>query len=129
MPKWAIYYADGQVVRDDDSDELVTLTFPKAWLEAPPDGVQAVCIEQAASGRAVLSMADCYYIFPVEHHGAGEPGCADSLGAFLRSIGIVKYGGWTAEANYLRIRKQVMNDNYPPLHGTEKEHRGSDESD
>jgi len=116
IPKFSIYYADG--TRYDgggEDDEIVTLQFSKRWLEAPADGVLCMTVHDPKLNRTMLVDHDFYYGFPLNHHGKGTQGCANSLGPYLRSLGIVKFGGWTHTDNCEQAKvRMLMDDDWIP---------------
>ena len=117
MTRWALLYHDGRIVRGDGSD-VVALEVPRAWLEAPSDGVIALAVEHPEVGRMILEGPDAFYWMTGPHPGAGEPGAADRLGAFLRALGVVKFGIWTRSADYqgrLRAFRDEIAEFIPPI--------------
>lgn len=105
IPRFAIFYADGSVVEGGGpDDDLVPLLVSRKWLEAPSDGVVVVAQKIPGVRNQRHYNSDYYYAFPANHHGAGEIGCAFSIGPFLRQLGLVKFGGWTGTENYERIK-------------------------
>jgi len=93
IPKFAIFYANGDIVEGGgEEDELVEITFKisKKWLDAPNDEVQAVVVENPYSCRYVWRGQDYFFVLPVEH----EVHAADDIQPFLRKYmkGIVKSG-------------------------------------
>lgn len=112
MPKWALGYEDGRVIfGDTEVDELVPVMVPRKWLEAPADGVIGMAVENPVTGRVIYEGKDCFYWMAPPHPGAGEPGTADRLGAYLRAQGIVKFGIWVNSASwperFMRFRAAV----------------------
>lgn len=119
IPKFSIFYTDGE--RYDGGgrdDEVVTIEVSKKWLEARSDGVVAVVVEDPALNRVVLDSMDFYYQLPVNSDGAGYCGRTNSIGPFLRQVGLVKFGGWTATDNYREILGRAF---------SEKDYIGGDE--
>ena len=113
MRKFAIFYNDGNVVYGGgDDDEEVTLTFSRKWLEAPSDGVSHIIQQDSVSNRQTLFGNEYYYQLPYTSHGNGELGASMKAGPFLRQLGIVKFGGWTASENYYAIAKKAHADTY-----------------
>lgn len=111
LPKFSIYYVDGtRLDGGGEEDELVPLYFSKKWLEAPADGVLAIAVQDPKINRQPLDHQDFYYAFPANHHGKGTCGHAGSLGPYLRSLGIVKFGMWTHRDNYEDAKRRAMND-------------------
>ncbi len=93
IPKFAIFYANGDIVEGGgEDDELVDIHFKvsKKWLDAPNDEVQAVVVENPYSCRYVWRGQDYFFVLPVEH----EVHAADDIQPFLRKYmqGIVKSG-------------------------------------
>ena len=98
---FAIRYADGSVFEGGGpDDELVdvTLRVSRDWLAAPREGVLAVLVENALTGRVVLRGGEFYY--PVED---SEYGFADDLGAWTN-----KLGGTVKRGEY--VSTEVMDD-------------------
>ena len=134
MRRFAIYYNNGDVVRGgDDSDEEVTLTFSKKWLEAPSDGVACVVYEDKRVGRQILGSNEYFYQMPIDHHGKGALGASMKIGAYLRQLsdlgGIVKFGGWTDDVNFQEIKNKANKDEVIPYTPNKVEPHSEDEAD
>ena len=113
MRKFKIFYNDGSTIEGGgDDDEEVTLTFSKKWLEAPSDGISHIVQEDSVTNRQTLFGNEYYYQLPYNTHGSGELGASMKAGPFLRQLGIVKFGGWTASENYYEIAKKAKADTY-----------------
>jgi len=104
FPRFAIFYADGAVVRGGGSDEeMVTLTVPRSWFEAPADGVVVVNVESPRLGRRTLKDADAYYSIPSERVGGPDVGMSapeTGVWPFVQSLGLVKRGLWVCDDLY-----------------------------
>lgn len=114
MRKFSIFYNDGTVIHGGgEDDELVPVYFPRKWLEAPSDGVCQINVANE-KGTVSINEFDAYFLFPQDSHGEGSIFGANDLGAYLRQMGLVKYGGWTSRANYREIKKQARRDHWTP---------------
>ena len=116
MRKFTIFYNDPDrepIHGGGEDDELVPVYFPRSWLEAPSDGVCQINVENE-KGTVSINEFDCYFLFPEDSHGEGSIFGANDLGAYLRQMGIVKYGGWTSRANYQEIKRKARRDNWTP---------------
>ncbi len=119
MRQFEIHYHNGQVVRGGGEDDVyVTLRVPKSWIDAPPDGVLAVVVEDEERGVAFLRDRDYYIIGPEDSHFKGAVMQTKDLGPYLRSIGLVKYGLWTDSRRYQEIKDAIgSSDFYMTLKG------------
>lgn len=109
--KAIIYYNDGsEVLIGGEDDELVPIYFSKKWLEAPADGVAQIDVEKP-EGTSSLNEYEFYYQMPFHFHGEGTIGASNKIGPFLRQscmpYSLVKFGGWTNNANYQAIKKRA----------------------
>lgn len=104
-PRFAILYRDEIVEGGGPEEETVevTLRLPKAWVEAPLDGVQAVIIEDEYSTRAVWRSSDYFYWIP-----GGEVCSTDDLGPFLRAyVPWVKHGLCLSQAEFAVVMQRA----------------------
>lgn len=130
MRKFTIYYNNGDIVEGGgDDDDIVTLTFSKKWLEAPSDGIAVVVSETSTTGRTTLHANEFYYQLPFNRDGKGSNGASMKIGAFLRQLGLVKFGGWTDDANHQELKKQASKNTYVPRESAKLPDLGEDESD
>lgn len=130
MRKFAIFYNDGSVVYGGgDDDEEVTLTFSRKWLEAPNDGISHINVEDEQIGRLPLKGHEFYYQLPINGHGDGSIGGSMKVGPFLRQLGVVKFGGWTASLNFRDIANKAHRDTYIKPSGNRKREPEEDTSD
>ena len=125
IPRFSIYYTNGEVVHGGgEDDEEITLTFSRKWLEAPSDGVTHIVGERPDIGRGLYRDCEYYYQLPLNHHGAGEYGATMKIGAFLRQLsdlgGIVKFGGWTGSSQYQQIANAANRDQWVPKQSAER---------
>lgn len=122
--KFSIFYNDDTVVHGGGvDDELVPVYFPRSWLEAPSDGVCQINVENE-KGTVINNQRDNYFLFPQDSHGEGSIFGDNDIGAYLRQLGIVKFGGWTSRANFQRIKQKARKDNWTPQTNEEIEARG-----
>jgi len=90
QPRFAIFYADPKNdVIDDGEDVLVTFRVPRAWLDAPKTGVQAVVTLNEGGKMAVHRGSDFYMVMP-----NGDRIHTNDPGAQLLYTGLAKYGTW-----------------------------------
>lgn len=130
IPKFSIHYNDGSVVQGGgEDDDTVTLTFSRKWLEAPSDGIACIVSEAANTGRTVHDRAEFYYQLPLNSHGVGYIGHSMKIGAYLRQLSIVKYGGWTGDENFNNIRREASTGEYIPKKSARLRPLAEDESD
>ena len=130
MKKFAIYYNNGDVVQGGgEDDEEITLTFSKQWLEAPSDGVAVVVSETTTTGRTTLRANEFYYQLPINQHGLGCHGASMKIGAYLRQLGVVKFGGWTDDGNHDEIKRRASMDTYVKRASAQRPPVLEDESD
>ena len=130
MRKFAIYYNNGDVVEGGgDDDEEITLTFSKKWLEAPSDGVAVVVSETTTTGRTTLHANEFYYQLPINGHGLGSNGASMKVGPYLRQLGIVKFGGWTDDANHDSIKAKAKHNEHVQRQSAKRSDQLEDESD
>lgn len=116
MKRFTILYNDGSTVHGGgEDDELITLTFSKKWLEAPSDGV-CIINRECDVGTTVTSLDqyDTFFMFPEESHGEGEIYGANDIGAYLRQLGIVKFGGWTSRTHFHDLLAKARKDDWTP---------------
>jgi len=113
MRKIKLFYNDGTSVEcGGDDDEEVTLTFSKKFIEAPSDGIACVHCDDAMTGRSPVYANEFYYQMPINGHGKGCTGGSMKIGAFLRQLGIVKFGGWTDSINHNNQMVAASKDTY-----------------
>jgi len=121
FPRFEIRYADGTVVRGGGSEdtEMVTLTFPRSWIEAPGDGVVTVFVENATAGRIALHPHERYYCIPPECEGGPDFGFTEpeaGLGPYVRGqLKIVKEGLWVNDEKYRRIVAEAKSSDFANL--------------
>ena len=130
MRKFSIYYNNGDVVHGGgEDDEEVTLTFSRKWLEAPSDGVAVVVSEAESTGRSQQNAYEYYYQLPINGHGNGVTGGSMKVGAFLRQVGIVKFGGWTEDVNHNALMIKASHDEWVGKQSANKRPIAEDEAD
>jgi hypothetical protein len=112
FPKFTIFYADGTTYSGGgDSDEAITLSFSKDFINAPSGGVVAI-VAQGSDKPYVLYKEDVYYATPLECVSKGELCQANSftsLFPFLRDgLGIIKFGLNVADKDHNNIIKVAV---------------------
>lgn len=100
--RFAIFYADGSVVRDDGEDVEVTFRVPRAWRDAPRDGVQFVVCRRSDEKMQVLGAMDIYVATPEGHLIS-----TNDLGALMRHAGLAKYGLWIPDDEFFAVREKA----------------------
>lgn len=100
--RFALFYGDGSIVKDDGQDVEITFRVPRAWIDSPKDGVQFVVAPGLDGKLVVYEQKDLYFMLP-----GGEPMATDDLGPVLRSLGLLKCGLWIPNEEYAAIRETV----------------------
>lgn len=129
IPKFSIFYNDGEVVHGGgEDDELVPVYFSKKWLEARSDGVCQVNVE-GQKGTVANNQYEFYFQLPINYHGEGFIFGSNKLGPYLRQacspLSIVKFGGWTSKDNFQEIIAKARKDKWTPQVGTLREQEES----
>jgi len=109
MRKFAIFYEDGSVIEGGGGDLVeIVLKAPRAWLNAPSDGVQAVVFEKDDGSIGHANSTDYYFpMHPELNH------CSD-LSPFLHVDlkGFMKFGASIPRDEYERIQKIAKDYNW-----------------
>jgi len=106
---WRIYYDDNTQFSSDDGE----------WEAAPADGVICVVVRSERTGRHIFQGSDFYFKVP----GTDKLAYADDLGAFLRKLGLVKFGLWTSDKLFESTLIKAQNDtDIPPRSATDALH-------
>jgi hypothetical protein len=98
-----MFYADGPTIVDDGEDVEVIFRVPRAWLDAPTDGVQFVVRHMPDGKLRVHEQRDRYFVLQNGEPVANDEGPV----ALLRSLGILKAGLWIPDEEYQAVREQV----------------------
>jgi hypothetical protein len=75
---------------------------PRAWFNAPRDGLQFVVKHQTDGKLQVLNGTDYYSVMQ-----NGEPMGTDNLSAIMRAAGLCKSGLWVPNEEFEGVRDQV----------------------
>jgi len=134
IPKFSIYYTNGEVVHGGgEDDEEVTLTFSRQWLEAPNDGVCHIVVECPDLGRSIRKSYEYYYQLPLNFHGQGDIGGSMKIGPYLRQAcdigGLVKFGGWTSSKTFQDVARKANADTYVPKQSGQRIENEEDSAD
>lgn len=101
-PRFAMFYSDDLVIKDDGEDIEVTFRVPRAWFGAPKDGLQTVMRFRPDGKIVVLNGHNQYAVLM-----NGEPMATDDLSPLLRAAGIAKSGLWIPDEEYEEVRERV----------------------
>lgn len=101
IPRFVMFYPDVDVV-DDGEDVEVTFTVPRAWLNAPKDGLQSIVCHRHDGKLKVIDSHDHYSVMP-----NGEPMGTGDLSAVFRATGLVKSGLWIPDVEFDAVRERV----------------------
>ena len=108
MRRFEIYYHNGTIIRGGgNDDEYVSIRVPKSWIEAPPDGVQAIVVEDEERGCALLRERDFYMIGSKDSPFNGAIMQTKDLGPYLREMGLVKYGLWMDSRKFQELKNRL----------------------
>jgi hypothetical protein len=101
--KFKIFYKDKTV--EGDTDDLVEISFkvPKAWVEAPIDGIQAIIY-----GKNHCNAADFYYWLEDRFFSTNDLNC--SLRTFFK--GLIKFGSMLPDGESEKVTKLAKEHNW-----------------
>jgi hypothetical protein len=105
---WRIYYDDDSTWDNLSGDPgEVTIVVPKAWFQAPSDGVLAIqrrTVPPCLVKRQIHHRTDNYFLHDDVLAGT------DDLGPLLRKLGLVKFGRWTKSEHWHKKWDQIIDD-------------------
>ncbi len=102
-PRFVIFYSDGSVIEDDGEDVEVVLKVPRAWLDAPKDGVLYVVKHRYDGKLTVFSSVDFYTVME-----DGETYATNDMSALCRKLGICKSGINVPDEEFEAARGKVQ---------------------
>jgi hypothetical protein len=102
-PRFAILYSDGSMVMDDGIDVEVTFKVPRAWLDAPKDGVLHVIKHRYDGSLIVFYSVDFYCVME-----DGELFATNDTSTLLRRLGICKSGINVPDEEFEAARERVQ---------------------
>lgn len=101
--RFAMFYADGSIIKDDGEDVEVTFKVPRVWRDAPRDGVQFVVCHLPDGKLRVYSGKDTYWTLQNGESVANDEGPV----TLLRALGILKMGLWIPDEEFEAVRELV----------------------
>lgn len=123
----AIFYADGSIVECSKKDSVeITITFKVArrFIEAPPDGIQAIIQRDEFADRHVLRGKDNYFALP-----DGMINSADDMAPFLSHYfpGLFKRGVCLTDQYWADVMAEVKEYKGIPRSGADHKPRPGDD--
>lgn len=100
-PRFTLFYPDREIA-DDGEDVEVTIKVPRAWLDAPADGMQAI-VKHRADGKLMVYDSRDFYFLTMN----GELYGTDDITPVLRAAGLLKNGLQLPDEEFAAVRERM----------------------